>query len=509
MMATPVTQESPSRQVAPGSSHQDKELLNDPGASLLARVSYGIGEIAITSSMILFGLFALFFYNSVMELPGTLVGIGSALGLLWDAVLDPYIGHRSDHLSHRMGRRHPFMLVGSLTMGLSFWLLLSPPQDLGTVALFLWLLGATFLFRTTSAVFRIPYLSLGAELSSDYHERTKIVGYRSFFGLCGTLGAATLSFLLFFPDGGNSGVDPKLDYQGYPAMGMAFGLVMTLTGLISVAGTWRHRFYLSGRKPIVDSDDRHFFRGFLLALRNPVFRKIWLSFSIFFLAVVMTSVTSIHFYNWYVEVRDSETISQLQMVLYLGALFGVPVWVWIARYFEKSRLYGASIVGTIVLLVCATLLFGEGSFFGTRNAPPLIIGNLVAGIFVSAVWILPGSMLADVGDLDEFETGYRREGLFFGILNFGEKLAAGFSILLGGILLDHFVGLVPGQLEQSAVTQSRVGLIYGIVPALLLVISAAVLWGYSLDSRKLESIQEALRKRKGENRESRDDQHSF
>src|SRR5690606_36492053 len=136
------------------------------------------------------------------------------------------------------------------------------------------------------------------------------------------------------------------------------------------------------------------------------------------LAVVMTSVTSIHFYNWFVEVRESETISRLQMVLYLGALVGVPLWVWIARYFEKSRLYLVSIGGTIVLLICATFLFGEGSFFGTGNATPLLIGNFVAGMFVSAVWILPGSMLADIGDLDELETGFRREGLFFGILNF-------------------------------------------------------------------------------------------
>jgi len=446
--------------------------------------------------MILFGLFVLFFYNSVMELPGTLVGIGSALGLVWDAMVDPYIGHRSDRLSHWMGRRHLFMLIGSLTMGISFWLLLSPPVGLGTLTLFLWLLGTTFLFRTTSALFRIPYLSLGAELTSDYHERTRIVGYRSFFGLIGTLGGATLSFVLFFPDTGSPGVDPKLNYQGYPTMGLAFGLVMTVTGLVSVIGTWNHRYCSPTVASMVKSGARNFIQGFLLALKNPPFRKVWFSFSLFFLAVVMTSVTSIHFYNWFVEVRESETISRLQMVLYLGALVGVPLWVWIARYFEKSRLYLVSIGGTIVLLICATFLFGEGSFFGTGNATPLLIGNFVAGMFVSAVWILPGSMLADIGDLDELETGFRREGLFFGILNFGEKMAAGFSILLGGILLDYFVGLVPGQLEQALVARSRVGLIYGLVPAFLLLISALSLRGYSLDRGRLKSIQATLRQRR-------------
>src|ERR1700724_2888305 len=77
-----------------------------------AKLLYGVGEIPITVTMVLFGLFALFFYNSVMGLPAPLVGIGIACGLVLDAVLDPYIGYRSDRAVHRMGRRHSFMLVG-------------------------------------------------------------------------------------------------------------------------------------------------------------------------------------------------------------------------------------------------------------------------------------------------------------------------------------------------------------------------------------------------------------
>src|SRR5712692_8598891 len=190
-----------------------------PPAVLLA---YGIGEITVTISMVLFGLFVLFFYTSVMRLPATLAGIGSAAGLVGDAIIDPYIGYRSDNHRGRFGRRHGYMLAGALFTGAAFWLLLSPPQGLGTAALFGWLLGATLLFRFSGAVFRIPYLSLGAELSRDYDERTSIVGVRSFFGLGGTLAAATLSFALFFPNR-VAGIDPKLDYAGYPRMGLAFG----------------------------------------------------------------------------------------------------------------------------------------------------------------------------------------------------------------------------------------------------------------------------------------------
>ena len=458
------------------------------GVGFSTKVFYGVGEIAITTSMVLFGLFILFFYNSVMKLPGTLVGIGSALGLLWDAVIDPYIGYRSDFSPSRLGRRHAYMLVGASAMGLSFLLLLRPPQTLGTLELFLWLVGTTFLFRLTSAVFRIPYLSLGAELSSDYQERTSIVGIRSFFGLLGTLGAATLSFALFFPNV-RAGVDPKLDYSGYPKMGLAFGLVMTLTGLVSVIGTWNQRSRTSAsQKP----SSRSFAQGFLAAVRIREFRNVWLSYSLFFLAVVITAATSIHYFKWYVEIDESSQISTIQACFYVGALVGVGLWVWIARYVEKHHLYLCSIVATGGMLFGAISLFGEGNFFGTGNPKPLYVGNALAGIFASGLWVLPSSMLADIADQDELLTGLRREGVFFGILNFGEKMAAGLSILIVGVLIDHFVQLVPGEIFQESTARFRIGLVYGALPGIMLLAAALLMRGYSLDRRRLQTIQDNL-----------------
>ena len=458
------------------------------GVGFSTKVLYGVGEIAVTTSMVLFGLFILFFYNSVMKLPGTLVGIGSALGLLWDAVIDPYIGYRSDFSSSRLGRRHAYMLVGASAMGLSFWLLLRPPQMLGTWELFFWLLGATFLFRLTSAVFRIPYLSLGAELSSDYQERTTIVAIRSFFGLLGTLGAATVSFALFFPNV-DAGVDPKLDYSGYPKMGLAFGAVMTLTALVSVVGTWHQRSRPSSSHK---TSSPGFLRGFLTALRIKEFRKVWLSYSLFFLAVVITATTSVHYFKWYVEINESSQISAIQLCFYLGALVGVVLWVWIAMYFEKHHLYLVSMLATATMLFGATFLFGEGNWFGTRNPEPLFFGNALAGLFASGLWVLPSSMLADIADQDELTTGLRREGVFFGILNFGDKIAAGLSILISGVLLDHFVQLVPGEFYQDSSASFRIGLMYGVLPGILLLMAALLMRGYSLDRDKLHSIQENL-----------------
>src|SRR5579859_339262 len=161
------------------------------------KVLYGVGEMPVTISMVIFGLFTLFFYNTVMGLPASLVGFAIAGGLVLDAFLDPYIGYRSDCGYYWLGRRHSFMLPAAIALGPCFFLLFSPPRGLGKTGLFCWLLASWVAVRVTGAVYRIPYLSLGAELSSDYDERTMIFAVRALFGLVGALVAAGFSFLVF------------------------------------------------------------------------------------------------------------------------------------------------------------------------------------------------------------------------------------------------------------------------------------------------------------------------
>jgi Na+/melibiose symporter-like transporter len=99
----------------------------------------------------------------------------------------------------------------------------------------------------------------------------------------------------------------------------------------------------------------------------------------------------------------------------------------------------------------------------------------MGGIFASAVWVVPASMIADVTDTDELATGLRREGIYFGIMNFGEKIAAGGALLLAGGLLGVFRSCrMAARLARPGNPPAAipfVGLLYGAVPAALLVIS--------------------------------------
>jgi Na+/melibiose symporter-like transporter len=135
---------------------------------------------------------------------------------------------------------------------------------------------------------------------------------------------------------------------------------------------------------------------------------------------------------------------------------------------------------------------GEGRPFGTGDARPLFVGQLLAGILTSAFWILPWSMLADIVDADALTAGTRREGVFFGMLSLGQQLATGVSVLAIGLLIDHFAGLIPGQAEQSPLTVERIGMLFSLLPAGLLLVSAALMHGYRLDRATVVAIQTAL-----------------
>jgi|SRR5579871_887732 len=461
--------------------------MSQPPVRFSTKLLYGLGEIPITVAMVLFGLFTLFFYNSVLGLPASLVGVCIFIGLAVDAVLDPYIGYRSDSIRRWLGRRHSLMLPAAILLGPSFWLLFRPPRNLSHSGLFAWLLVCWIAVRLSSALYRIPYLSLGAELSSDYDQRTSIFATRALFGLAGTLAAAGLSFLLFFPASAD-GSDPKLHFAGYSRMGLVFGAVMSITGLLSAIATLPYRSF--GDRAASDRSGMPFWSGFRISMANTSFRGAWFYFVLFYLGVVLNASVAVQYFTWYAKIQAGTKLSAITSSFYVGACAGVFLWMTLAKRFEKRRLCVIATLGTSALLFSATLLIGEGRLFGTGSALPLLLGHLTGGFIASALWVLPPSMIADVADEDEVRTDRRREGMYFGILNLGEKISSGGALLLAGVLLSLLGQIAPGAAPGQRVAAPYIGLMYGAVPGTLLVLASLLILPYRLDRRSLAAIQE-------------------
>jgi Na+/melibiose symporter-like transporter len=459
------------------------------------RILYAVGAAANSVRTVLFGLFSLFFYSSLMGVPGTLVGLGGAISLLWDAVIDPYIGTVSDRRTGRLGKRHGLMLLGSLTMGVAFWAFFNPPTGLPMCGVFAWAVASGILVRTATSLFVVPYYALGAELTDDYHDRTSIVAMRSVFALLSSLVTVVLSLLLFLPS--DVQADPELTIEGYHGMGIFAGLVMTGAGLVATLGTLGERRYApdGATASSMSTTVRGLGRDLTNALRVSSFRIVFLSYSLAFLGTVVNASMAMHFLNYYMDIRSGTALAFYQLSFYVGAMLGVIFWAHYAKKVEKRILYFGGTMATALAMSGAFFLFGEGGLLGTGNLSPLLVGNGLAGFCGSVLWVMPASMLADVIDEDEFQTGRRQEGTIFGLISFGEQIAASGAILLTGILMDVFVGLQVGAMEQSRVTVERIGILYGVIPAVILLASALSILRYRLTEDRVLAYQAALSKR--------------
>jgi GPH family glycoside/pentoside/hexuronide:cation symporter len=199
------------------------------------KLLYGLGSVAFGVKDNGFAFFLLLYYNQVLGLPEAWVGFGIMLALVVDGVVDPVVGHLSDHLRSRWGRRHPFMYASALPIAVSYWLLWSPPA-LSSGALLVYFVVVAVLVRVFIAVYEIPSASLVPELTGHYDERTSILSYRFFFGWSGGLSMAVLAYALFLQPDATHPVG-VLNPAGYRRYGLTAALVMLVAVLVSAVGT--------------------------------------------------------------------------------------------------------------------------------------------------------------------------------------------------------------------------------------------------------------------------------
>jgi Na+/melibiose symporter-like transporter len=253
---------------------------------------------------------------------------------------------------------------------------------------------------------------------------------------------------------------------------------MTVCGIVAVVGTWRYR--ASGDDgPAVTVARIAYKQSFYDALSNAPFRRIWIALILFFLGVVINAAVGLHFYTWYVGVSDSTALSRVQLFFYAGALAGVPVWTRLARRYEKHTLMTAGLLIMAALLSAAPIVFGAGRLYGAEALLALYVTHALTGAFAAVAWVMPGAMLAECADAEAIASGQRKEGIFFGLLNLGEKIAAGVAILIAGAALQLYARLASGAV-QTPDTIERIGVIFAWLPAAFLAMSGIAIYGYRL-----------------------------
>jgi Na+/melibiose symporter-like transporter len=473
-----------------------------PPLRLYTKIAYGIGQLGEGFKNSSFETFLFFYYNQVLGLSGTLAGLATAIALVFDAVVDPMIGSLSDAQKGKWGRRHPFMYAAAVPFGVSFYFLFVPPAGLGETGLFVWLTVTAIAVRTTMALYLVPHNALGAELTADYHERTGIVGYRTVLGVLGGFSTTVLGFFYFlratpeYPTG-------QLNPGAYPHYAFFFGCAAVVAVLVSALGTHsRIRTLLEPLHKHARFSLRRLATELRDALASPSFRSLFLGILVFFVTRGVQQELGLHVSTHFWELTTQQ-IGIVAVISVAGIVFGVPFWTIMSRRLDKKPTF---LWGTLVFAILAMLpvLLKLVGFWPAKEQAGLYLSLLSACGFLAAFGagaglVAAGSMMADLVDEHEFDTGRRQEGIFFGAIAFSAKASSGVGHLLAGVAIDviHFPEkAVPGEVAPEIVRY--LGMLYGPGIFVMGMLAFYFLIRYSLTAARVAEIQKVLAERRAE-----------
>jgi GPH family glycoside/pentoside/hexuronide:cation symporter len=478
----------------------------DGGARAHARL--GLGMLAVYSSgqfvdgMVATGLarFLPIYLTGVLGLSGTLAGLTGLISLTVDAFSDPLIGSLSDNSNSRHGRRHPFMLGGTIPVALGMGLLFSLPTGLPSLPLFIIVTALLVLLRFGHSAFNLPYVALGAELSDDYRERTVIVAARNLMNVVAATACIVLGLSVFL-----SGPNGQSRHDSYAPMGWTFAALAAAGALVCVLGTGRLRDRLHKAAPAQGSIISRLYRDVVEVFRNKSFRTLFFS-----CVAIFSGLGAVVFLQPFVVLFFWRLPAGVVPLIYLGptlgAIPGIAISIVLARFFEKKTItaVGIAAFAALQILPVSLRLLGLFPLEGMPLYVTLVSVELTVGVALALATVGFQSMMADAADEHEHLFGTRREGLFFAGLNFGLKAAAGVGGLVGGVALD-LIHLPASSIAKGAAgarlpteVTTHLALIYGPGGAAFTVIAGLIFVTYRLDSKRHREILLELKTRRSE-----------
>ena len=436
--------------------------------SFKTKLGFGAGEFSSSIFFTITSFWLMNFLTDEVRLSAALAGTALLVGKIWDAVIDPFIGHFSDHTRSRWGRRRPYLLIFAIPLGAAFVLMFRNPGIQDQAGKFIWALLTYVFFCTVYSFTNIPYNSLLPEMTQDYNQRTSISGFKQGFAVIGTLlgaGAAMPIMALF---AGRT--------AGFVGMSAVFGFLAALSLLVTFFSVKEPAFQEKppGENVIKSLKDVFSNRPYLWLL------GAWFTNST---AVAILQTMLIYFYKYIL--RDEAGVTLGMITLLLMTMLTIPVWVWVTKRIGKKTAYAAGMTLTLLTVLGVAFL---GDRLGTGGTLVLMA---LAGVGFSSHYVLPWAMAPDTIEYGYARSGVRREGIYYSVWTFVIALGGAFA----GFLVGQGLGLsgyIPDAV-QSASSILGIRLLIGPLPVFLILLGNLALFFYPLNQARYEEVQAQIR----------------
>lgn len=452
------------------------------------KLSYGIGEIGASIFVTIRAFFQLFFLTNVAGLNPSLAGMVLLIGRIWDAVNDPVIGWLSDRTVSKWGKRHSWMLWGSIPfaiLSVMQWIVPSfsiAPQHHQTFLFWYYAIISLLADTAFTAVF-LPYLALIPDLTQDYHERTGLNGFKAGFGLGAGIFALIVAQIIFAKIS-----NPQ---DKYLMMAFAFAFLSTLTIFVCIWGTRPHLCLIDKHISMKEHNDNslNLIAQMRIVLSNTPFLILMGIYLCSWIAVQTNSTILPYFVVNWMGLPDRH-FAQAAIAVQGTALIMMIPWSILSQRSGKKAVY---FIG-IPLWAIAQI----GLFLVQPGQVVLMYGLAVlAGAGISVVYLIPGAMLPDVIDYEELQTGQRQEGVFYGFVTQLLKIGIAIALFLVGKTLD-WSDFIPTSAENLQPIQPEsalwaIRLMISLVPILALLGGIFFAFIYPISRLKHEEILLKLR----------------
>jgi GPH family glycoside/pentoside/hexuronide:cation symporter len=454
---------------------------SDPPEKLspLTKLAFGVGDLGPAIVAAINGFFLNAFLLDVAGLRPAVAGAIFLIVKIWDAVNDPIMGTLTDRTRTRWGRRRPWLLFAAIPFGLFFFLqwIVPPLDDFGK---FWYYLVVALLLDAAYTAVNVPYAALTPELTHDYDERTSLSSYRFSFSILGGVLAAFLHTIIV---GAFANV-----FTGYAVSAAIWAFFLIVPNFITFAFTRESHF--KEERP----QGPGFIEGLRVAFANRAFIHVTLIYMLSWLSIQFVQTNLILYVKYWIGAESQ--FGTLVLAVQVSSFLFLLLWARVSQRIGKQSTY---YIGMTFWIAVEVVLF----FAQPGQVPLLFVLAILAGAGVSIGYLIPWSMLPDVIELDELQTGQRREGVFYGFFVFLQKFGISLGLALSNFALEAagYVNQVPGSEApvQPPSVLMALRIFVSLVPALILLTSFLVVRAYPITREKHAQMRlELARRRAGQ-----------